>query len=527
MHALQELIRLHRLGTPCRDVARLLGISPNTERPYRLALAQANLLSGDANELPTVESILDVVTPLQAVHPKWETQSSACAYMEEIHEMLRRGAKPKAIYDALKLKDPNFAVSLSAIKRLCKRLSKAAGVDPNSVAIVVDTPAGEVAQVDFGDIGMLLDPDTKTMRRAYVFVMVLGFSRHIFAKIVFDQKIETWLALHAEAFSSFGGVPRVVVPDNLKSAVLRAAFHGHDDITLNRSYRDFARFFGFKIDPAPAYSPEKKGKVESGVKYVKNNFFLPRKGNHDVRALNEELSRWVTNIAGQRLHGTTYQRPFEVFMRDERPALLSLPSQAWEPVIWTRAKLHTNCHVTVRGAQYSAPWRLVGRELLVRMTRHQIELYADDTRVATHAKAIQGQRRTLHEHLPDVRGDYRRRTRSFWEERADRMGHDVGHYIREVFDSDDVLLMLNRVQSIVTLLEKHPLHRAQAAARRASFYGNFKGTAIRDILRNGLDQEPLPTVCLPADGASLSHPKLARSVQELLPFTQGKSNAHH
>src|SRR5687768_7676166 len=106
--------------------------------------------------------------------------------------------------------------------------------------------------------------------------MVLGYSRHQFVRIVFDQQTETWLQLHAEAFAVLRGVPEVIVPDNLKAAVTRAAFAVDDSTVLNRTYVELARHCGFKVDPTPPRDPDKKGKVESAVKYVKNNFFPAR-----------------------------------------------------------------------------------------------------------------------------------------------------------------------------------------------------------------------------------------------------------
>jgi transposase len=108
------------------------------------------------------------------------------------------------------------------------RLKRKLGVRPEDVAIPVHTEPGHVAQVDFGYVGKLLDPVTMVMRKAWVFAMVLGHSRHAYYEITFDQKIETWLAVHVRAFEWFGGVPEVVVPDNLKSAVIRAAFTPSD-----------------------------------------------------------------------------------------------------------------------------------------------------------------------------------------------------------------------------------------------------------------------------------------------------------
>src|SRR5690606_12162928 len=207
---------------------------------------------------------------------------------------------------------------------------------PEDVAIPVETRAGEVAQVDFGYVGYLVDPQSGKLRKAWVFVMVLGFSRHMFARIVFDQSVRTWLRLHVEAFAALGGVVETVVPDNLKSAVIRAAFGVGEGTSLNRSYRELARHYGFKIDPTPVYDPRKKGKVESSVKYVKGNFFRGQDGR-PADELQGELDRWVREIAGTREHGTTGQRPLETFLAWEQPALLDLPGVAFEMVEWKEA----------------------------------------------------------------------------------------------------------------------------------------------------------------------------------------------
>lgn len=163
-----------------------------------------------------------------------------------------------------------------------------------------------------------MGPRDRTHPAGDVFVLVLGHSRHQVCRVVFDQKIDTWLRLHVEAFEELGGVPKVLVPDNLKAAVIRAAFGVGGDAILNRSYRELARHYGFKIDPTPPRSPEKKGKVESGVKYVKHNFFGVRRDQQDVVTLRADLARWVREVAGMRIHGTTRQRPLEHYEQVER-----------------------------------------------------------------------------------------------------------------------------------------------------------------------------------------------------------------
>ena len=429
MHRLQDLVRFHRQRTGTRETARLLGMGPNTERMFREAIAAAGLLDGSLDELPSMEALRAAVLAKHPV-PALPTHqlTSLEPYVALITGLAEKGLGPRAIFDRLRLEHAEFTGSHSAVKRLCRALKRAQGVRPQDVAIPVETAPGEVAQVDFGYVGKLFDPTTMTLRKAWCFVMVLGFSRHMVVRIAFDQRIETWLALHVEAFNELGGVPATVVPDNLKAAVIRAAFSIDDQSELNRSYREFARYYNFKVDPTPPYDPGKKGKVEAGVKYVKGNFFVGRQETN-VEDVRRDLRRWVTEI-GQR--------------------------------VWVKASASS------------------------------IVIYANDERVATHDRRGSGVRSTIDSHLPGQRAELRHRGRAFWEQRADAMGEDVGRYIRAVFDSDDVLSQLRAVQGIVTHLETFPVERAQGACRRAEHFASYGYGALKNILRRGLDFEPLP-----------------------------------
>jgi hypothetical protein len=398
------------------------------------------------------------------------------------------------------------------------------GISPNDVAIPVDTNPGHVGQVDFGSVGKLWDPVTNALRQAYVFVIVLAYSRHQFAKLVFNQKVETWLALHVEAFEFFGAVIATMVPDNLKAAVIRAAFDVRTEPVLNRSYRELARYYNFQVDPTPPYNPEKKGKVESGVGYIKHNFMATIGEERDVAVLNPRLTNWVLEVAGQRKHGTTHKRPLEVFHSIERAKMLPLPTLRWEPITWRQPMLQRDCHALVEGARYSAPWRLIGKQLLARVGSKSVELYFENTRVATHDLRPPGGRSTHDEHLPPERGEYRHRERSYWVERAQALGEEVELYVAEIFASDDVLCQLTKVQAIIRHLDNFPIERARAACRRASFYGSYSYLAIKNILLEGLDLEPLPSRLVPTSGG-LERPRFARNVQELLDFTVDPNDA--
>ena len=514
MHRLQELVRLHRLGIGPKQVARLLKMSPTTERSYRVALVAAGLLEGGVDDLPRPEALREAVQTLrpEGGRPKHET-SSLEKWRPQIETLFGKGLGPKAIYDRLRLQESEFDGSYASMKRMCRALRHANPVRAQDVAIRVDTLPGDVAQIDFGYVGRLMCPETHVPRRAWVFVMVLGYSRHMFARVVFDQKSATWLHLHREAFEYFGGAPQTLVPDNLKSAVVRAAFSVDDEIALHRSYRELARHYGCKIDPTPPYAPQKKGKVESAVKYVKHNVLAARDGE-SIDDVNRALAQWLEMIAGQRVHGTTRRRPLEVFESKEQPVLHPLPTRPFEMVVWKDAKVHTDAHVSFDGRLYSVPWRWMGKRVWVCATSTSVAIFANDSRIATHSRNGKGRCSTDETHLPEHRRDLRHRSRGFWEERAARIGPDTAGLVREIFDSDDVLSELRTVQAIVTHLETFPVQRAEAAARRASFYGTFTYRGVKNILTKALDMEPLPRVALPASEGE--RPRFARSIDELL-----------
>lgn len=346
----------------------------------------------------------------------------------------------------------------------------------------------------------------------------------MYCDLVFGQKIETWLRLHRSAFEFFGGVPAVIVPDNLKSAVIRAAFGAGDEVVLNRSYRELARHYGFKIDPTPPRAPQKKGKVERAGRYVKHNC-LATMESVDINADRKALTRWNNEIAAKRRHGTTGKVPLDVFREQEQPALLPLPKTAYVLTVWKRARVHRDTHVQIRGAFYSVPWGLIGTDVWARCTKAAITIYSSDTMVCTHSTRQRGERATLPKHLPDHRGELRHRSRNHWTRLAEAMGPEVRELVDAVFDSDDVLHQLRKVQAIVGHLQSFPVARARAAARRALHFGCLEYGAIKNILRKGLDLEPWAEAC--EERAWSQGSRFARKPTEALHAVREKSNDHH
>ncbi len=492
MHRLQELVRLVRLGCGARQVARLLSMGRDTIRAYAGALGKAGLLEGPADQLPAQDLLAAAVREhvgAPALPP--QQRSKVEPHREEIDRQRRKGAKPTAIHDWLRLNVVGYSGSVSAVKRLCRRLGAADGPEATDVAIRVETAAGEIAQVDFAYAGLRYDPARAVVRKSWLFVMTLAFSRHQFADLVFDQRSETWIRLHVAAFGFFGGVPKVIVPDNLKAAVVRAAFGVSSDPVLHRSYRELARHYGFQIDPAPPRAPEKKGKVERNVGYVRRNF-LATNDAVDIETDRRALSRWLLEVAATRRHGTTGRVVLELFEEQERRALLPLPAERFEVVLWKEAKVHRDTHVQVDGAFYSVPWKNVTKSVWVRVAATQLLIYVGDDLVAAHPRLSRGQRHTVEAHLPEHRGPWRHRAKEHWIGLAARMGEEVRALAEEIFAQDDVLHQLRKVQGVVTLLEGYPKERAVRAALRARRFGCLDYRGIKSILTKGLDVQALP-----------------------------------
>ena len=495
MHRLQELVRLHRLGgTAAHEIAASLRMSPNTERRYRNALTAAGLLVGAVDALPSLEELKNAIeAELPATEPP-QQQSSIAEWRPQVKELLEKGLTPKAIHDRLRLKHPEqYQGHIGAVKRMVKRLRREGGVTAEEIVIPVDTKPGHTAQVDFGYAGLRYDPATGRTRKAWVFVMVLGYSRHKYVEYVFDQKAETWVKLHINAFKELECVPAEIVTDNLKAAVLKAAFSSSEDTVLNRSYRELARHYGFKIAPTPPRAPKKKGKVESGVKYVNANFGKGRDGE-DITTSNTEVRRWVREIAGTRTHGSTGREPLEVFEQEERPAMLPLPAQPYRIVIWHKATVHQDSHFHFDGRLYSVPWQHVapkGEKATVvwaRATATTVTAYIDDVRITDHDRLGLGRRSTKEEHLPEHRRDYRHRDAEYWRERAELRGAEVRALIDAVLDHDPVRSRVDTACSCLKLLETLSPERAMSVARHALNFGNVHYRELKRIVEHHLDQ---------------------------------------
>jgi transposase len=492
---IREMVRRFRLGEADRAIAQDLGAARNTVAKYHEWARREGFLDGPELAAPGVIEERLAALPRPALAGP---ESTVEPYREFVTQKRAEGVELKALFGLMR--ERGFDGSYSALRRFVRRLEK----KPPETFLRIETPPGHEAQVDFGYVGELVDPVTRRLRKAWVFVMTLSFSRHQYAEIVFDQRIETWVALHVRAFESFGGVVRRVVLDNLKAGIVKAVLH---DAEAQRSYRELAEAYGFLIAPCRPRTPRHKGKVESGVRFVKRNALAGREFR-DSNEANAHLARWVREVAGVRDHGTTHEAPLARF-EAERPHLPPLPARRYEVAAWKEAKLHPDCHVVFEGSYYSAPHRLVGSTLWLRALPGRVELFHEHALVATHPRAgRRGQWSTSPHHLPPEKLQGLLPEPVELRTRAKLMGSSVSELIDRLL-GERPLDRLRSAQGILGLARRFGAERLDAACRRALDFDEVRYHTVKTILKKGLDLEtaappsgPLPKTSIFARPAS-------------------------
>jgi transposase len=421
-----------------------------------------------------------------------------------VSQLRKEGVEMTAIL--YRLRERGYQGSYSAVRRFVHSLE---AVQPE-VMVRVECKPGEEAQVDFGYAGLLFDPVSQQFRRAWAFVMTLSWSRHQYVEFVFDQKLASWLLLHRHAFEWFGGAPARVVIDNLKAAIVKACF---DDPVVQQAYRECAEHYGFLIAPCRVATPHHKGKVESGVHYVKRNFLGGRTPT-TLTVANQDVRNWCQTTAGQRCHGTTREQPLARFTTTEQARLKPLPAAPYDLAIWKEATVGADGHITFDNAYYSVPFRVPkGTKLRVRGGAQAVTLFTlAHEPVATHDRAQQaGQRQTHPDHLPPHKVAGLLLSRDECRHAAAAIGAATDQIVTTLL-ADPAVDRLRTVGRLLRLGERYGDERLEAACQRAVRFGEPTYTTVKRILTEGLEAQP------PAAATSKTPPArtFVRTAHEML-----------
>jgi transposase len=478
----QVVVRL-QAGDSARQIAKNGLASRNKVQEIREKGQAAGWFASDG-AVPSDEELVRVLGPATNIAP--EQTSSIEPYRQKVEELNEKGLQIRAIFNRLK-QDNSFSSSYGAVLRFVQRLRS----QTPEAFVPLHFHPGEAAQVDFGSGPILVNPLSNKPSRTNIFVMTLAFSRHAYAEIVWDQTVATWLSCHRNAFNYFGAVPGKCIIDNLKAAITRACTR---DPEVQRSYEGWGEAYGFQISPCPPRSPNLKGRVEAGVKFVKRAF-VPGRVFRDIGDANNQLLDWLLGEAGNRVHGTTHQVPLRVFAEVEKAALKPLPVVEPELVTWHKATLASNCHVAFEKSYYSAPYRHVHEILWVRAGCRLVTLYLEtptgDKQVSLHTRSTRpGTFMTNNDHLPPHKIAWLQKRPNWCLAQAEKVGPNCAEFMRRLL-GDKVVDRLSGAQGVVSLGERYGAVRLEAACHRALAYENVAYRTVKTILEKGLDQVSL------------------------------------
>jgi hypothetical protein len=435
------------------------------------------------------------------------TLSCVAPYRSDVERWAEQGIQCRTIYQAL-VRQHRFTGSYSSVYRFVRSLE----LDTPQATCHLDFAPGEAAQVDFGSGPVIIDTRTGEEIKTWFFLMTLCWSRHQYAEIILNQKVDTWLACHRHAFEWFNGVVKKVTIDNAKCAITRACYR---DPQVQRAYRECAEGYGFKIDACPPRDPKKKGRVESGIKYVKRNF-LPLRIFRDLVDANRQLQQWIMEEAGNRTHGSTYEKPLTRFAT-EQGLLQPLPNCPPEPATWAKVKVHRDAHVQFEKCLYSVPFRLMKQVLWFKATPATVRIYRDHELVATHPRLFKpGSRITIDDHMPPEALAYKMRDPQWCLQQAKDIGNACHTLIERLF-ADKVMENLRAAQGIVRLKDTYDAVRLETACQRALDFDNPRYGTVKTILKKGLDALPTPEQAFDSLAESYTgHGRFCRPTHTLL-----------
>jgi transposase len=483
MVEIRDVIHRLRNGQSNRCIERETGTDRSITRKVK-ELAIVNQWLDLALPMPSDEEITRVWNPktkTQKPHP-------LDLYCDDLKQWRQEGHSAVVIHQLLKDKCP---CDTHAVRRyLNKHFPKS--IEP---VMVRPTIPGQDMDIDFGYLGNFLD-DGGVLRKAWVFSFRLRHSRRAYRKVVLDQKISTFLMCHVYAFEWFSGVPKNIILDNTKSAIIQCTI---DNEMVRRSYQELAEHYGFIISPCLPRTPEHKGGVEGDVKYVKRNFlpyFNARQKEKNIkvstlRDLIEALDQWGREIADIHIVHGVGRSPLEIFKAEEEKTLRILPKHRWELTFWSQNTVRKDWRIMYDAAYYSVPFQLIGKTVQVCATTTLVRIFFDHKEIAFHERAKKKwEYKRKAEHAPPLHEEVLQCTREGLLFMAEKAGFFI-HQVASAILSHPSVDKLRPVRKLLKLANKYSQERLEKACKRASHYKMFSYTSVKNILENNLDQQPL------------------------------------
>jgi transposase len=480
MVEIQEVLYRWIKGRSEREIARLVGTSRNTiHRIVKKAIDNGLKREANDKELERVSLIL-----VEQKNTAQKGCGPAQVHLSKYHEQINawRLMPHMTVTQMVRLLgEQGQKIGETSLRRYLRRHFPSL---PNTTVHLESLP-GKQSQVDFGAAGLMKDPRDGKLHKSHAFIMTLSYSRYRFVRFVFRQDINTWIDCHIRAFQFFGGVPSTIMIDNLKAGIISADFY---DPTLNRTYGELEKHYGFVVDPTKVRTPQHKGKVERSVTIIRQQILAGREFK-DIEDANRRALHWCRFEIAQRVTRTTGKTPWEMFSSKEQSCLNPLPAEEFTIPTWQSGKIHRDHHVVFEGSFYSVPSKYIEETVWIRATQRMVEIFLSEQRIKTHIRATsKGQWITDQQDYPKSARMFLEKDASHCLAEAGTIGVSTHSFISQVLTRPTITSQ-RKAQSILRLAENYGTQRLEAACQRALLFDNTAYKSLKLILINNLDRK--------------------------------------
>ena len=483
----REILRLASLGLSQQSIANSCGVSKKTvNRVLKRAKEMGISWPLDANETDAVLA--------DRLFPSAPKQAASGKKMPDFNyirkELLRNGVNKKLLWTEYLVECRQSGEEPLMYSQFCYHIQQ--DEQKRNAAMHISRKPGEQVEVDWaGDPASITDPDTGEIIPAWLFVGVMTYSQYPYVEAFINEKQRSWITAHVHMYEYFGGVARILVPDNTKTAVIHNSSWYTQE--LNAVYHEMAEHYNTAIIPARIRAPRDKPVAEGAVGVISTwitaalrneQFFSLAELNRSIR---EKLEEFV-HRPFQKKEGTRY----EIFRDEELPLLAKLPAAPYELAEWKKATVQFNYHISVDGMLYSVPYEFIKRKVDVRVTDTVIEIFYNHNRIASHRRLTgrKGQYSTITEHMPSDHQKYLEWNGDRFRRWAERIGNNTCRVINAILASQRVEQQSYRsCMGLLKLAEKYSDRRLEAACEKAlSYTASPSYKSVRNILAAGMDK---------------------------------------
>ncbi len=510
---IREVLRAWLAGHGLRMVAIQAGVDRKTARRYVEAAVAAGLDRArgvDQLDDALIGSVVTVVRPdrPQGHGQAWEV---LCANHAQVEKWIDKGLTVVKIGDLLARQ--GVLVPHRTLHRYCQERTKYQGRRRAGTVPVVDGEPGMECQIDFARMGMCFDAATGRRRVVHALIFTGVYSRHMFVWLTFSQTLTAVIEGCEAAWAFFGGVFKVLIPDNMSALV------AHADSTNPRftvGWLEYSQARGFATDPARVAHPQDKPRVERMVQYVRNNFFAGEEFT-DLADAQHRAQLWCAQKAGLRIHGTTCAQPVVMFAEQEVEHLLAAPTVRYAVPVYAEVKVARDYHVQLAKALYSIPHHLRGQTISARADGELAKFYHRGQLVKTHPRQPAGSRSTDPGDLPPDKTGYAMRDLHQLISTAAGHGPNIGLYAERLLDHDLPWTKMRQVYRLLGLVKRYGPGPVETACARALDLDVVSVTKIAAMLEQAIENSPMPP---PRAASGLAAARFARDPGDYRPSSR-------